>query len=271
MISDYQNEILCQYPLHYLSHVGDAIGLEQCLIRTSFSPFDVDTLNYWTPAHWAASANQLDCLTVLARTGAIDVAAERSLLTPLHVAAEMGFEDCVIFLIKNGTRVNTQDSTGDTALHKAARHGHTGCMKILLEAGACTDTRNFYKRTASETAAINGHFTFSSIMNEANRIMKQENHIPQDNNMDTNSYIKLSCKRSRDSLATVGTLDGDLSDKRLRFSSPVNQIASELVGNNGHKLWRNEVQSSVFEHAAQLIVAETYDDSYAACYAKSVN
>ncbi|VDN96966.1 unnamed protein product [Rodentolepis nana] len=57
----------------------------------------------------------------------------------------------------------------------------------------------------------------------------------------------------------------------LYGADPVNQIASELVGNNGHKLWRNEVQSSVFEHAAQLIIAETYDDSYAACYAKSVN
>ncbi|VUZ52645.1 unnamed protein product, partial [Hymenolepis diminuta] len=216
--SDFQNEILCQYPIHYLSHVGDAIGLEQCLIRTNFSPFDVDTLNYWTPAHWAASANQLDCLTVLARAGAIDVAAQRSLLTPLHVAAEMGFEDSVILLIRSGARVNTQDSTGDTALHKAARQGYVGCMKILLEAGACTDIRNFYKRTASETAAINGHFTFSSIMNEANRIMKQENQIPQNNNTDTNSNIMFSCKRSRDSLATVGTLDGDLSDKRLRFS-----------------------------------------------------
>lgn len=34
-----------------------------------------------------------------------------------------------------------------------------------------------------------------------------------------NTYSNmLSCKRSRDSLATVGALDGGLSDKRLRFS-----------------------------------------------------
>lgn len=75
----------------------------------------------------------------MARAGAIDVAAQRSLLTPLHVAAEMGFEDSVILLIKSGACVNTQDSTGDTALHKAARQGYVGCMKILLEAGACTE------------------------------------------------------------------------------------------------------------------------------------
>ncbi|VUZ52642.1 unnamed protein product [Hymenolepis diminuta] len=52
---------------------------------------------------------------------------------------------------------------------------------------------------------------------------------------------------------------------------PVIQVASELVGHNGHKLWRNEVQSSIFEHANQLSIAEAYDDSYAACYAKSMN
>ncbi|KAM3176355.1 hypothetical protein ACTXT7_006667 [Hymenolepis weldensis] len=52
---------------------------------------------------------------------------------------------------------------------------------------------------------------------------------------------------------------------------PVIQIASELVGHNGHKLRRNEAQSSIFEHANQLSIAEAYDDSYAACYAKSMN
>lgn len=48
--------------------------------------------------------------------------------------------------------------------------------------------------------------------------MKQENQIPEENNMDTNNNAMLACKRSRDSLATVDTLDGDLSDKRLRFT-----------------------------------------------------
>ncbi|KAM7536091.1 hypothetical protein Aperf_G00000096029 [Anoplocephala perfoliata] len=273
MASQYQDEFLCQFPLHYLSRAGDAIGLEQCLVRTSFSPFDIDTLNYWTPAHWAASANQLECLAVLARVGAIDVAAERSLLTPLHVAAEMGYEDCIILLIRSGARVNLQDSGGDTPLHKAAKHGYVGCMKILLEAGACTDTRNFYKRTASETAAINRHFAFSSQLNEASRIMKQENQIPQDCPVMLNTYPthnRLSCKRSRDSLATVGALDGDLSDKRLRFSDPVYQKASELIGYKGENLWRNEIQSSVFEHAAELNIAEAYDDCYTTCYSKTM-
>lgn len=49
---------------------------------------------------------------------------------------------------------------------------------------------------------------------------------------------------------------------------PVCQIASELIGHNGQKLWRNEIQSSVFEHAAQLNIAEAYDDCYTTCYTK---
>ncbi|CDI98595.1 ankyrin repeat domain containing protein 10 [Echinococcus multilocularis] len=270
MASQVENEILCQYPLHYLSRSGDATGLQQCLMKTSFSPFDPDSLNYWTPAHWAASTNQCNCLMILAPFRALDVAAHLSLTTPLHIAAEMGFEDCLLVLIRNGARINFQDSSGDTPLHKAARHGHISCMKMLLEAGACADTRNFYKRTASEVAAINGHFTFASLVNEASRIKKQENHIPPNVSILRNNNV-FACKRSRDSLASVGALDGDLSDKRLRFSDPVFQIAADMVGQGGHKLWQNDIQSSIFEHATQLRMTDAYEELYNSRFANSLN
>ena len=80
-----------------------------------------------------------------------------------------------------------------------------------------SSTKNFCKQTASELAAINGHFAFSTLMNEANCISKQENQIPPDSHVARNNNL-FTCKRSRDSLASVGALDGDLSDKRLRFS-----------------------------------------------------
>ena len=54
-------------------------------------------------------------------------------------------------------------------------------------------------------------------MNEATRILKQENQIPPNGPVVRNNIL-FACKRSRDSLASVGALDGELSDKRLRFS-----------------------------------------------------
>ncbi|VDD77265.1 unnamed protein product [Mesocestoides corti] len=159
----------------------------------------------------------------LAHFRALDVAAQHSLITPLHIASEMGYNECVDILVKNGACVNSQDSNGDTPLHKAARHGHVECMRTLLDVGACTDTRNFCGRTASELAAINGHFAFASAMNAATRILRQENlRVPNGPLSRSNNMI--ACKRSRDCLASVGALDGDLSDKRLRFSGKLSLL-----------------------------------------------
>ncbi|VDM17009.1 unnamed protein product [Hydatigera taeniaeformis] len=55
------------------------------------------------------------------------------------------------------------------------------------------------------------------------------------------------------------------------FTYPVFQIAADMVGQGGHKLWQNEVQSSIFEHAAQLRMTDVYEELYNSRYANSMN
>ncbi|VDK38507.1 unnamed protein product [Taenia asiatica] len=55
------------------------------------------------------------------------------------------------------------------------------------------------------------------------------------------------------------------------LTDPVFQIAADMVGQGGHKLWQNEVQSSIFEHAAQLRMTDVYEELYNSRYTNSMN
>lgn len=51
------------------------------------------------------------------------------------------------------------------------------------------------------------------------------------------------------------------------LADPVFQIAADMVGQGGRKLWQNEVQSSILEHAAQLRMTDVYEEFYNSHYA----
>ncbi|KAL7060191.1 hypothetical protein AAHC03_010131 [Spirometra sp. Aus1] len=270
MASVCQEDLLKGFPLHYCCLMGDVKGLQNYLSNTDLNPTGLDNLNYWTPAHWAVSSNHFDCLLQLAPYGALDTPAERSLVTPLHLAAEQGFADAVRLLLANAARVNLQDSSGDTPLHKAARKGHMECIKALLNHSACTDTRNFYGRRPSELSAMGGHFQIASALNEVTRLQRLEHvasavcRVPLSplgtlNPGFRNGYV---CKRSRGCVA-MDSLDDD-SDKRLRLSDPVMQIAADMIGQKNPG-WRDEIQSSLLEHAAAVRMAEAYEEYYSLC------
>ncbi|VDL99799.1 unnamed protein product [Schistocephalus solidus] len=146
---------------------------------------------------------------------------------------------------------------------------------------------------------MGGHFQIASALNEVTRLQKLEqvtnavSRVPLSplgtlNPGLRNGYV---CKRSRGCVA-MDSLDED-SDKRLRLSvpslsplakslgqllntvfvflvffssgtDPVLQIAADMIGQKNPG-WRDEIQSSLLEHAAAVRMADAYEEYYSRC------
>ncbi|KAF6779775.1 hypothetical protein AHF37_00703 [Paragonimus kellicotti] len=244
-------------PLHYCCMTGDIQSLIELIKRNEEDVCTMDDLHYWTPAHWAASFNRLDCLRILKLRGAVNTPSFRSMVLPLHLACEQGHAECVQLLLSSDCKINTQDYQGDTPLHKAARGGHVGCVNLLVHAGARVNVRNFSNKTASEIAAFAGHFGVASVLNEFASI--QSAHVTCDVSHRTPLFIpdrpSNCCKRQN-----LNAFD-ELLDKRRKFSDPVLQLATDMLGTVG----TNDpcaLQSSVLEHAACMNMADDYANHY---------
>lgn len=159
----FEQELLDQFPLHYFCCVGDANGLAACLLKGEHSPFTLDPLNDWSPAHWAIASNQV------CRTHVITLTTSGHMFISVSFSIRLG---CVCrtlpshptpFGLRSGQQrfcqfshiqlcqvqlsgwlfclsiINIQDASGDTPLHKAARKGHIDCIRLLVACGALVE------------------------------------------------------------------------------------------------------------------------------------
>ncbi|KAF7255488.1 hypothetical protein EG68_07339 [Paragonimus skrjabini miyazakii] len=214
-------------PLHYCCMTGDIQSLAELIQQNEGDVCTMDDLHYWTPAHWAASFNRLDCLRILKMRGAVNTPSFRSMVLPLHLACEQGHTECVQLLLSSDCKINTQDYQGDTPLHKAARGGHINCVNLLVHAGA--------------------------------RVKIQSAHVTCDVSSRAPLFIpdrpSNCCKRQN-----LNAFD-ELLDKRRKFSDPVLQLATDMLGTVGTDD-PCALQSSVLEHAACMNMADTYANHY---------
>ncbi|KAH9513972.1 hypothetical protein Btru_031870 [Bulinus truncatus] len=128
-----------------------------------------DSLNGWTPAHWAAFYGQLSCLMKLHVKPYIgfDTPTHRSNTSPLHLAAQSGAVLCLKWLLQCGASRNKQDFMGDTPLHKAARAGNSDCVAILVSHGASLDMKNYRGLNPSELADQSNHSALAQYLKRA--------------------------------------------------------------------------------------------------------
>ncbi|VDP73113.1 unnamed protein product [Echinostoma caproni] len=252
-------------PLHYYCMTGD-IPTTMNLLKTGDDElFSMDDFHCWTPAHWAANYGRTECLRLLKAHNATSTPSFRSMALPLHMASERGHIDCVRLLLDENCKINTQDYQGDTPLHKAARGGHVPCIQALVAAGARAEyvsiclsdflsIKNFSSRTPSEIAALAGHFEISAALNEVARVNRAQ-ALLNDTTM-VNPYEHIPNPRKRSNRGVDEVLD-----KRRKFTDPVLQLATDMVGRPG-VLEQTELQTSVLEHAACMRMADCYADHY---------
>ncbi|THD23815.1 Ankyrin repeat domain containing protein 10 [Fasciola hepatica] len=235
-------------PLHYYCMTGDTHTTLKLLNTGDDELFAMDDLHCWTPAHWAANYGRTECLRILKSHDATSTPSFRSMALPLHIAAERGHVDCVRLLLDGNCKINTQDYQGDTPLHKAARGGHLLCIQALVSAGARAET-------PSEIAALAGHFEISTALNEVARINRVQALHMDTSSVDSHERFPNPRKRSSRGVDEV-------LDKRRKFTDPVLQLATDMVGQSG-PIGQNNLQTSVMEHAACMRMADSYADHYA--------
>jgi len=144
------------FPVHRACRDGDSDELERLLSSGKFGVYDEDSFYGWTPAHWAAYFDKLDCLMKVLRfhcnngnhgmftvtNQSVDLPTKRFGQTPLHVAAFAGNLLCVKWLLHCGASKDKQDYIGETSLHKAVRTGSLECTKMLTSHAASCSIRN---------------------------------------------------------------------------------------------------------------------------------
>ncbi|KAF8569632.1 hypothetical protein P879_00869 [Paragonimus westermani] len=120
-----------------------------------------------------------------------------------------------------------RDYQGDTPLHKAARGGHIGCVNLLVHAGARVKIQS-----AQVTCDVSSRAPLCIPDRPSN-----------------------CCKRQN-----LNDFD-ELLDKRRKFTDPVLQLATDMLGavGTGDPC---ALQSSVLEHAACMNMADTYANHY---------
>ncbi|KAI8761517.1 ankyrin repeat domain-containing protein 10 [Biomphalaria glabrata] len=174
-------QILAQTPLHYACYLGDGHLLDTLIGRALLYNnnsgeataacvgaliSEEDSLNGWTPAHWAAFYGQLSCLMKLNVKPNIgfDTPSHRSNTSPLHLAAQSGAVLCLKWLLQCGASRNKQDFMGETPLHKAAKAGNTDCVAILVNHGASLDLKNHRGFTPGELAQQSNHLALAQYL-----------------------------------------------------------------------------------------------------------
>jgi ankyrin repeat protein len=126
------------YRLHYYANSGDVQGL-QAQLRAGFNPNQADRYS-WTPLHYAAWYNHLDCVGALVTYGdGCDVNARtKNGSTPMHFAARTGNYNVVQLLLSHAhIDIRAKDAEGKTPLavcESVPKEGWQACAAILRAA-----------------------------------------------------------------------------------------------------------------------------------------
>lgn len=102
-------------PLHYAANDADAKLVESLISSCDVNLHDK---NGWTPLHFAAQANSVDCARILLGAGAKIDAVDSHGNTPLSTAvfASKGFGDLILFLRSKGANPNKMNNHGQTPI-----------------------------------------------------------------------------------------------------------------------------------------------------------
>ncbi|KAL8996044.1 MAG: hypothetical protein Q9169_004356 [Polycauliona sp. 2 TL-2023] len=102
-----------------------------------------------TMADRATESNNLDCLRLLAESGAKLDSPDTAGITPLHLASSVGAIACMEFLLSHGVDVNARiESYSRSALLVAAGAGQNDALEVLLANGAKVDWCDSEGKTA---------------------------------------------------------------------------------------------------------------------------
>ena len=163
---------------------GDSDELERLLSSGKYGVYDEDSFYGWTPAHWAAYFDKLDCLMKVLRfhcnngnhatytvtNQSVDLATKRFGQTPLHVAAFAGNILCVKWLLHCGASKDKQDYIGETSLHKAVRTGSLECTKMLTSHAASCAIRNKNGQIPKDLARACGYLLIADYLRQAEEL-----------------------------------------------------------------------------------------------------
>uniref|UniRef100_A0A0B7B892 Uncharacterized protein n=2 Tax=Arion vulgaris TaxID=1028688 RepID=A0A0B7B892_9EUPU len=178
--------LLAQTPLHFACYAGDGHLLDTLIGNTLLYNnnceqaadsclaaliSEEDTLNGWTPAHWAACYGRLSCLMKLniRPNLGFDTPSHHSNTSPLHLSAHAGSVLCLKWLLQCGSSTDRQDFLGETALHKAAKAGNMDCAMMLVSHGASLDLKNHRGLTPTDLAEQSNHNVLADHLRQATK------------------------------------------------------------------------------------------------------
>jgi len=140
---------------------------------------NIQTIEGYTPLHFAAKFNQINVVEVLLSADADPNLVDGHGRTPLHWAAENHFEDVGCALLKSPSiDINLQDLFGRTALHWASKKGQVELVsKILQSEKALVNTQTNGGETALHWACLEGHINVVILLLQrgANPTLKNSN------------------------------------------------------------------------------------------------
>ena len=110
------------------------------------------------PLHLAAREGQVETISYILDNSSISVDSQTiDLWTPFHYAVNNGYLATIEFLISKGASINTVDRFGRTALHWAVRYNFKEIVEYLINANINWEVKDKEGRTAFDIAkaAIN--------------------------------------------------------------------------------------------------------------------
>jgi len=121
-------------PAHFAA-TYDQIDIMKVLIAKN-AYVDKKHKKGWTPLLQAVDENHIEIVKLLIKSNANVNLGNRGRWTPIILAADEGYTKMVKLLIDNGADINHRNKDGNTALNLAMKHGHDEVVKILSSAGA---------------------------------------------------------------------------------------------------------------------------------------
>jgi len=138
--------------LHLAVYLGDTTRVASLIQGGANVNVAEDSINGWTPLHYAARYNRKEIADLLITAGANINAKDEVKRTPLHIATEEDFTDMVELLLARGADVSAKGEVGNTALNIA----DVNTARLLLTAGANVEARNEGGETPLYLAAESG-------------------------------------------------------------------------------------------------------------------
>lgn len=170
------------------------------------------------PLAFAVERPELELTQMLLDAGADPNAHHRPNGVPLVYAARVGNVEAMRLLIERGADVNAAGHEGDTPIFHAAAKGSVEACKLLVEHGAEISPRSDEWATPIMWASGHGQI-------ETTRFLIEHGADADDHN-DGRSAVGLAAEHSTAEHVMLLIENGASIDRRLRYESPVLQIAS---------------------------------------------